>query len=180
MSLTRTAPKNPIPPLARVIAAIEPIHLDDGTERSRRRTSNSPSIDTPTHVSNVIPGSATAQLNIRYNNLQKGADLPHGRRDRGSPSARREGARAVFPATRSTPPGPLYDTVSDRRGNGAKARAVHNGGDVGCPLPVKLCPVVEFGLPTQRCTSSARRAVDDIEALSRIYERVVRKVFGYT
>ena len=32
-------------------------------------------IDTPTHASNVIPGTATAQLNIRFNNLHKGADL---------------------------------------------------------------------------------------------------------
>src|SRR3954454_9947628 len=66
---------NPIPPLVRVIAALDALHLDDGTDAFPPSNLEFTSIDTPTHVSNVIPGSATAQLNIRFNNLQKGADL---------------------------------------------------------------------------------------------------------
>ncbi|MEP7130506.1 MAG: succinyl-diaminopimelate desuccinylase, partial [Sphingomicrobium sp.] len=66
---------NPIAPLARIIASLDAIHLDDGTDSFPPSNLEFTSIDTPTHVSNVIPGSATAQLNIRFNNLQKGADL---------------------------------------------------------------------------------------------------------
>src|SRR5215210_5831121 len=66
---------NPIPPLARVIAALDSVHLDDGTDQFPPSNLEFTGIDTPTHASNVIPGTATAQLNIRFNNLHKGADL---------------------------------------------------------------------------------------------------------
>src|SRR5213075_3386221 len=67
--------KNPIPPLARVIAALTALHLDDGTDQFPPSNLEFTAISTPTHASNVIPGSATAQLNIRFNNRHKGADL---------------------------------------------------------------------------------------------------------
>src|SRR5213075_1078465 len=60
---------NPIPPLARVIAALDAVHLDDGTEQFPPSNLEFTGVETPTHASNVIPGSATAQLNIRFNNL---------------------------------------------------------------------------------------------------------------
>ena len=66
---------NPIPPLARVIAALEALHLDDGNDQFPPSNLEFTSVSTPTNASNVIPGSATAQLNIRFNNLQRGADL---------------------------------------------------------------------------------------------------------
>src|SRR3954469_25694765 len=66
---------NPVPPLARIIAALDAVHLDDGTEVFPPSNLEFTGIDTPTHASNVIPGSATAQVNIRFNNLHKGADL---------------------------------------------------------------------------------------------------------
>src|SRR5206468_766743 len=67
--------KSPIPPLARVIAALDEVHLDDGTDAFPPSNLEFTGIETPTHASNVIPGSATAQLNIRFNNLHKGAEL---------------------------------------------------------------------------------------------------------
>src|SRR6185295_6282119 len=66
---------NPVPPLARVIAALSAVHLDDGTEQFPASNLEFTAISTPTNASNVIPGSATAQLNIRFNNLQRGEDL---------------------------------------------------------------------------------------------------------
>src|SRR5438067_4336423 len=56
---------NPVAPLARVIAALDAIHLDDGTDVFPPSNLEFTGIDTPTHASNVIPGTATAQLNIR-------------------------------------------------------------------------------------------------------------------
>src|SRR5437764_1421766 len=104
--------KNPIPPLARVIAALDAIHLDDGTDAFPPSNLEFTSIDTPTHVSNVIPGTATAQLNIRFNNLHKGADLVRMVEE----AAEREAPGAKVRARISgeaflTPPGPLYDVV---------------------------------------------------------------------
>ena len=44
---------------------------------------------------------------------------------------------------------------------------------------IQLCPVVDFGLPNASMHKVGESAaVEDIRALSRIYERVVRKVVG--
>src|SRR5437763_567490 len=66
---------NPVLPLAKIIAALDALHLDDGTDQFPPSNLELTAVSTPTNASNVIPGSATAQLNIRFNNLQRGADL---------------------------------------------------------------------------------------------------------
>src|SRR4029079_18222733 len=66
---------NPIPMRARIISELSELHLDDGTEAFPPSNLEFTGIDTPTHASNVIAGSATGQLNIRFNNLHKGEDL---------------------------------------------------------------------------------------------------------
>ena len=90
---------NPIAPLARVIAALDAVHLDDGTDAFPPSNLEFTGIDTPTHASNVIPGAATAQLNIRFNNLasrrRPGAD---GRGDRRPRGAGRRPSPPAFPA----------------------------------------------------------------------------------
>src|SRR5690348_15609398 len=103
---------NPIAPLARVIAALDAVHLDDGTEQFPPSNLEFTGIETPTHASNVIPGSATAQVNIRFNNLQKGADLVRmveeiaEREAPGSKVRARISCEAFL-----TPPGRLYNVV---------------------------------------------------------------------
>src|SRR5919106_5692398 len=66
---------NPVPKLARVVAALDALHLDDGTDAFPASNLEFTGITTPTHASNVIPASATAQLNIRFNDLQRGEEL---------------------------------------------------------------------------------------------------------
>ena len=66
---------NPVPKLARVVSALEAVHLDDGTDAFPPSNLEFTAVSTPTQASNVIPASGTAQLNIRFNNLQKGTDL---------------------------------------------------------------------------------------------------------
>jgi succinyl-diaminopimelate desuccinylase len=173
---------NPIAPLARVIAALDAIHLDDGTDAFPPSNLEFTSIDTPTHVSNVIPGSATAQLNIRFNNLQKGADLVRMVEE----IAEREAPGAKVRARISgeaflTPPGPLYDVVvaAIEEETGIAPELSTSGGTSDGRFLIQLCPVVDFGLPNPTMHKVGECAsVDDIHALSRIYERVVRKVLG--
>ncbi|MEA3057207.1 MAG: succinyl-diaminopimelate desuccinylase [Sphingomonadales bacterium] len=173
---------NPIPSLARVIAALDAIHLDDGTDAFPPSNLEFTSIDTPTHVSNVIPGSATAQLNIRFNNLQKGADLVRMVEE----IAEREAPGAKVRARISgeaflTPPGPLYDVVvaAIEEETGLAPELSTSGGTSDGRFLIQLCPVVDFGLPNPTMHKVGECAsVNDIHALSRIYERVVRKVLG--
>ncbi|MEO8455778.1 MAG: succinyl-diaminopimelate desuccinylase [Sphingomicrobium sp.] len=173
---------NPIPPLARVIAALDAVHLDEGTDSFPPSNLEFTSIDTPTHVSNVIPGSATAQLNIRFNNLQKGADLVRMVEE----IAEREAPGATVRARISgeaflTPPGPLFDVLvaAIQEETGVAPELSTSGGTSDGRFLIQLCPVVDFGLPNATMHKVGEcAAVEDIEALSRIYERVVRKVLG--
>lgn len=171
---------NPIPPLARVIAALDAIHLDDGTDQFPPSNLEFTAISTPTSASNVIPGSATAQLNIRFNNLQRGADLVKMVEE----IAEREAPGATVRARISgeaflTPPGPLFGVVvaAIEEETGAKPELSTSGGTSDGRFLIQLCPVVDFGLPNATMHKVGEcAAIEDIQALSRIYERIVRKV----
>jgi succinyl-diaminopimelate desuccinylase len=173
---------NPIGPLARVIAALDALHLDDGTEKFPASNLEFTGIDTPTHASNVIPGSATAQLNIRFNNLQRGSDLVkmvEEIAEREAPGAKvrsRISGEAFL-----TPPGLLYDVVVDaiEEETGQKPELSTSGGTSDGRFLIQLCPVVDFGLPNATMHKVGEcAAVEDIHTLSRVYERIVRKVLG--
>jgi len=174
--------KNPVPPLARVIAALDSLHLDDGTDQFPPSNLEFTSISTPTNASNVIPGSATALLNIRFNNLQHGADLVKLVEE----IAEREAPGAKVRARISgeaflTPPGQLYDVVVQaiEEETGITPDLSTSGGTSDGRFLIKLCPTVDFGLPNTTMHKVGEcAAVEDIQALSRIYERIIRKVLG--
>jgi succinyl-diaminopimelate desuccinylase len=174
--------ENPVPALARIIASLDSIHLDDGTDAFPPSNLEFTGIDTPTDASNVIPGSATAQLNIRFNNLHKGADLVRMVEEiatREAPGAKvrsRISGEAFL-----TPPGPLFDILVDaiRSEIGLEPELSTSGGTSDGRFLIQLCPVVDFGLPNATMHKVGESAaVDDIHALSRIYERVIAKVVG--
>jgi succinyl-diaminopimelate desuccinylase len=174
--------KNPIPPLARVIAALDSLHLDDGTDQFPPSNLEFTSVSTPTNASNVIPGNATALLNIRFNNLQRGADLVKlveqisEREAPGSKVKARISGEAFL-----TPPGPLYDAVvaAIEEETGLTPDLSTSGGTSDGRFLIQLCPVVDFGLPNATMHKVGEcAAVGDIEALSRIYEHALRKVLA--
>jgi succinyl-diaminopimelate desuccinylase len=173
---------NPIPPLARVVSALEALELDDGTERFPPSNLEFTAVSTPTNASNVIPGTATAQLNIRFNNLHRGADLVKlveqiaEREAPGSKVTARISGEAFL-----TPPGPLYEHVvaAIEDETGLTPELSTSGGTSDGRFLIQLCPVVDFGLPNATMHKVGECAgVEDIRALSRIYERIVRRALG--
>jgi succinyl-diaminopimelate desuccinylase len=174
--------KNPVPPLARIIAALDSIHLDDGSDQFPPSNLEFTSISTPTNASNVIPGNATAQLNIRFNNLQRGADLVKLVEE----IAEREAPGAKVRARISgeaflTPPGQLYDVIVEaiEEETGLTPELSTSGGTSDGRFLIQLCPVVDFGLPNATMHKVGEcAATEDIQALSRIYERILLKVVG--
>ena len=173
---------NPIPPLARVISALTDVHLDDGTDAFPPSNLEFTAVSTPTGASNVIPGGATAQLNIRFNNLQRGSDLVKlveeiaEREAPGSKVRARISGEAFL-----TPPGQLYDVVVEaiEEETGITPDLSTSGGTSDGRFLIQLCPVVDFGLPNATMHKlNECAAVEDIQSLSRIYERIVRKVLG--
>jgi len=173
---------NPIPKLARVVAALDAVHLDDGTDAFPPSNLEFTGISTPTHASNVIPAQATAQLNIRFNDLQRGADLVRMVEE----IAEREAPGSTVRARISgeaflTPAGELYDVVVSaiREETGIEPELSTSGGTSDGRFLIKLCPVVDFGLPNASMHKVGEHAVvEDIQALARIYRRVLEKVFA--
>ena len=173
---------NPIPPLARVVATLDAVHLDDNTEQFPPSNLEFTAVETPTHASNVIPGSATGQLNIRFNNLQKGADLVRMVEEIAEREAPGSKVRArISGEAFLTPPGQLYDVIvaAIEEETGQKPELSTSGGTSDGRFLIQLCPVVDFGLPNATMHKVGEcAALEDIRALARIYERIVRKVFG--
>lgn len=175
---------NPVPPLARVIAALDSVHLDDGTDQFPPSNLEFTAIGTPTNASNVIPGSATAQLNIRFNNLQRGADLVKLVEEIAAREAPGTQVRArISGEAFLTPPGQLYDVIVEaiEEETGITPELSTSGGTSDGRFLIKLCPVVDFGLPNATMHKVGEcAAVEDIRALARIYERIIAKVLGCT
>src|SRR6185503_1081180 len=162
---------NPIPPLGRLVAALDAIHLDDGNDAFPPSNLEFTDIAAPAGATNLIPGSAATRLNIRFNNLHRGADLVRLVEE----TAAREAPGSTVVAKISgeaflTPPGELYDLVVEaiRDETGRAPELSTGGGTSDGRYLIQLCPVVDFGLPNatmHKLDESAR--LDDIAALSR-------------
>jgi succinyl-diaminopimelate desuccinylase len=169
---------NPIPKLAAVIAALEAIHLDDGNEAFQPSNLEITAVETASKATNVIPGWARAQLNVRFNNLQRGGDLVELIRrtaEAAAPGATLEAK--ISGEAFLTPSGPIYDIVSAAilAETGAAPQLSTHGGTSDGRFLIALCPVVDFGLPNATMHKLDEAAtVDDIRAVARIYARVIR------
>lgn len=167
---------NPVPRLARIVAALDALHLDDGTDAFPPSNLEFTSVGTPTEASNLIPGEASAQCNIRFNNLQSGPELVElvtrtaREIDPGCEVRARISGEAFL-----TPPGKLYDLVGEaiEAECGIRPELSTGGGTSDGRFLIKLCPVVDFGLPNATMHKVGESAgIEDIRALARIYQRV--------
>ena len=78
-----------------------------------------------------------------------------------------------------TPPGRLFDIVvaAIEEETGLSPDLSTTGGTSDGRFLIQLCPVVDFGLPNATMHKVGESAaVADVEALSRIYERILSKV----
>jgi succinyl-diaminopimelate desuccinylase len=173
---------NPVPKMARVIAALEAIHLDEGSDAFQPSNLEVTAVETETRATNLIPGSARIQLNIRFNNLHRGEELVE--RVRRTADAEAPGARVeamISGEAFLTPPGPLYELVTQaiRDETGVEPALSTGGGTSDGRFLIELCPVVDFGLPNATMHKlDEAAAVEDLHALRRIYARIVRGALG--
>ena len=173
---------NPVPKLARIVSALEALHLDDGTDAFQPSNLEFTAVATPTKATNIIPGAATAQLNIRFNNLHNGKDLVAAVRRIAEEQAPGSSVEArISGEAFLTPPGPLYTLVTEaiRAETGIEPTLSTSGGTSDGRFLIALCPVVDFGLPNATMHKlDEAAAVEDIHSLSRIYARILKAAFG--
>ena len=173
---------NPVGKIARIVAALDAVLLDDGNEAFPPSNLEFTDIGCPPGATNLIPGAATARLNIRFNNLQRGVDLVRMVEDiveRDAPGA--SVVAKISGEAFLTPPGELYDLVVSAitEETGIAPALSTGGGTSDGRFLIALCPVVDFGLPNASMHKVGESAaVRDIETLSKIYQRVIEKALG--
>lgn len=165
---------NPAPRLVAMLAELDALVLDEGTEWFQASNIEITDIAIGNPATNVIPPRATARISIRFNALHTGQELAA----RVTEIAERHGgtARPVISGEAFiTLPGAFSAMVADavEAETGLVPEASTTGGTSDARFLKDLCPVIEFGL----CNATMHKrdeavAMPDLEALARIYRRV--------
>jgi succinyl-diaminopimelate desuccinylase len=167
---------NPITKLVHMLAELKAMPLDEGTDWFQASNLEVTDLTVGNPATNVIPARASARLSIRFNDQHSGAEL--GERVRAI--AEKHGGTArqvVYGEAFLTPPGAFSQLIADavEAETGLRPEASTTGGTSDARFLKDLCPVIEFGL----CNATMHKrdeavAVEDLEALVRIYARVAR------
>ena len=174
--------ENPARVLARVLDALH-APLDAGTPDFQPTNLEVATLDVGNRASNVIPGEIALVFNIRFNDTWSPESL-------GAEIRRRlEATGARFDLTFDpcnavaflTPRGPFTDLVADAVADvtGRRPELSTGGGTSDARFIKDICPVVELGLLSGNMHGVDEHAdLADLEALSRIYERVLDRYFS--
>lgn len=166
---------NPIPPLLRILAAIEAIELDQGTDWFQPSNIELTDLHVGNPATNVIPARASARLSIRFNDLHRGEALAARigkivEAGGGTLEAKISGEAFL------TQPGRLSGLVSAAitAETGLTPELSTSGGTSDARFLSALCPVVEFGLINATMHKLDEGvAIADLERLTGIYGRIL-------
>jgi succinyl-diaminopimelate desuccinylase len=172
---------NPIPKLVAMLAEIDAITLDKGTDWFQPSNIEVTDIEVGNHATNVIPAHARARLSIRFNDLHRGEALVaqiEAIAHKHAPAAKVSGK--ISGEAFLTPPGDLSALVSAAIAaeTGITPELSTTGGTSDARFLHRLCPVVEFGLTNATMHKLDEAvAVADLDRLAAIYRRIMLSVF---
>ncbi len=177
---------NPLAPMIRFLAAAQSRTLDDGYAGFQPSNLEVTSVDVGNPASNVIPGRASARLNIRFNPAHTGEHLCEWLRAEADAAGQGFTGRLNLTTRVSgeaflTIPGQFTDVVARAVAaeTGVTPELSTTGGTSDARFIRALCPVVEFGLVGATMHKVDEQvAVADIEALTRIYRRIIADYFA--
>jgi len=178
--------ENPIPKLARIVDRLSTTPIDRGTPHFQPSSLQATIVSVPNTATNVIPGSARANFNIRYNDLHTRAGIEAWVRRECEKAAAEVGARFTLAFEGSgevflTEPGPLVEMMraAVEAVTGRAPALTTNGGTSDARFIKDLCPVVEAGL-----VNATAHQVDecvplaDLATLAAIYRRFLEGYFA--
>jgi succinyl-diaminopimelate desuccinylase len=177
---------NPVPVLLRLLLRLQGRRLDAGYPEFQPSNLEITRIDVPNTATNVIPGVAKAQLNIRFNPSHTGDELARWiQAEAASEGHGFKGTISVVPQVSGeaflTEPGPFTDVaaaaVEDVAGRLPELST--SGGTSDARFIRALCPVVELGLVGATMHQVDERApVAEILKLQAVYERLIERYFA--
>ena len=169
--------------LTAMLAALIAEPLDAGSEHFQPSVLQITGIESGMEATNIIPGTARAAFNARFNDLHTSESLTamlRARLDRAAGGAAYDLEIKVSGESFYTPPGPLSDLVGDavEKVLGIRPELSTTGGTSDSRFIKDHCPVLDFGLVGQTMHKIDERvAVADIENLAAIYEAVIDGYF---
>ena len=177
---------NPTPVLIRLLARLQDRRLDEGYPEFQPSNLEVTWIDVPNSATNVIPGTARARFNIRFNPNHTGAALAAWFEDEAKAVADGfNGTVTVDPSISGeaflTAPGPFTDVVAAAVADvaGSPPELSTTGGTSDARFIRALCPVVELGLVgTTMHQVDERAPVAEIRQLQAVYERLITRYFA--
>jgi succinyl-diaminopimelate desuccinylase len=178
--------RNPLTALVRLLDRLAGHDLDAGSAHFDPSTLAIVTVDTGNPATNVIPASARATVNIRFNDRHSGASLTAWLEAEAAAVAAAFGVAAEVRVRVSgesflTPPGPLSELVADavRAETGLSPALSTSGGTSDARFVKDHCPVVEFGLagPTMHQVDE-RVEIAQILRLKAIYARILAAWFA--
>jgi succinyl-diaminopimelate desuccinylase len=168
---------NPIHRLVNVLGALTAAPVDAGTDWFEPSTLQVTSIDVGNAANNVIPASARAALNIRFNDAHSGASLIARVRATVSRYAERFDLEAsISGESFVTKPGPLVDILRQaiQGATGIEPKLDTGGGTSDARFIANYCPVAEFGLVGATMHQTDERVpVAELRDLARIYRDII-------
>ncbi|MBS0560066.1 MAG: succinyl-diaminopimelate desuccinylase [Proteobacteria bacterium] len=168
---------NPAHRLVRALAAMTAAPLDAGTDWFQPSSLQITSIDIGNPATNVIPATARAALNIRFNDGHTGKGLSAWLDAVLAQHAERYDLDiSISGESFLTEPGPMVDTLrrAVARMSGVEPRLDTGGGTSDARFIARFCPVAEFGAvgstmhKVDECVP-----VDELRALADIYLAVI-------
>ncbi len=173
---------NPIPRLLEMLRRLTERPLDSGSAHFEASTLALTTVDVGNPATNVIPASARAGFNIRFNELHSGASLQRWIRETcASVGGDFELDFEVSGESFLTQPGPLSDAVAVaiRDVTGITPELSTSGGTSDARFIKNACPVVEFGLVNQTMHKADEQVpVEHLEQLATIYGAVLERLVG--
>jgi len=165
---------NPIPKLVAMLAELDALMLDQGTEWFQPSNLEITELRVGNPAHNVIPPRAVARISIRFNALHSGAELAR----MVTEIAEKHGGTAepiVSGEPFLTQPGAFSDILAAaiKAETGLEPELSTSGGTSDARFLRDLAPVIDFG-PVNATMHKRDEAiaVDDLRVLTRIYRRV--------
>jgi succinyl-diaminopimelate desuccinylase len=170
---------NPIPRLLALLRALGEEPLDGGSAHFQPSQLVITSVDVGNPATNLIPASAAATFNVRFNDRYTARTLEAALRARldASGGAYRLATEASAEAF-LTPPGPFTDLLQEliERELGIAPDLSTSGGTSDARFLKSICPVAEFGLVGATIHQVDEQVpIADLEALTRIYQALLAR-----
>ena len=169
---------NPIHRLLRALSALTAAPLDAGTEWFEPSSLQVTSVDVANPATNIIPGTASARLNIRFTDHHTGASLEAWLRATLAQHAQRFDLDVdVSGEAFLTAAGPHVDQLraAIAAATGLTPRLDTGGGTSDARFIARHCPVAEFGLVGATMHQADEHVtLADLAALTDIYQHVLQ------